>query len=397
MKNFLTISFDSKRIFGLDIVRAAAIFFVMLLHAGNFVPEQFIPFYKKIFYDGVGVFFVLSGFLIGGILIKQVEKYKFSFKSLLHFWVKRWSRTLPNYFLFLAVLLLIEFFNVENFHIDNYLKYFVFSQNLNGAPSDFFLHSWSLSVEEWFYLTIPMILFIISSTLPFQFKYNFITLVIAIILSVNILRGYKIDSDPSWNSYREIFYGVIYRFDAIMYGMLGAYVAYYFPAFWNRNKYILLCIASFFFASHFLLQDFINTSDYRLRTLIFTVTSITVLLSLPYFSNLKDYKGVWLKPITYFSLISYSLYLVNSILVTLIEYLIPWEYIISFFNRQFSLSLPWGVALLINYVLVWTISIIFAIIVYKYFEIKSTEYLRKKINIALDRNNKVSLTKKNQS
>ena len=114
MRNFLTISFDSKRIFGLDIVRAAAIFFVLHIHAGNFVPKQVAPFYNKFFYDGVGVFFVLSGFLIGGILIKQVEKYKFNFKSLLYFWVKRWSRTLPNYFLFLVILLMIEYFTVKN-------------------------------------------------------------------------------------------------------------------------------------------------------------------------------------------------------------------------------------------------------------------------------------------
>lgn len=393
MRNFLTISFDSKRIFGLDIVRAAAIFFVLHIHAGNFVPKQVAPFYNKFFYDGVGVFFVLSGFLIGGILIKQVEKYKFNFKSLLYFWVKRWSRTLPNYFLFLVILLMIEYFTIKNFHIDNYLKYFVFSQNLNGAPLDFFLHSWSLSVEEWFYLTVPLILLILSTILPFQFKYNFVAIIVVIIFSVNILREYKIDSNPNWDSFREILYGVIYRFDSIMYGMFGAFISYYFPAFWNRSKYIFLSFATLLFASHFVLQELINKSDYRLRTFIFTLTSITVLLSLPYFSNLKDYKGVWLKPITYISLISYSLYLVNSILITQIENLINWEYIIEFFNRKYSLSIPWSFALLVNYILTWTISIIVAIIVYKFFEMKSTEYLRKTINVTLDENNEVFKTK----
>lgn len=394
MRNFLTISFDSKRIFGLDIVRAIAIIFVLYLHAGNFVPKHVVPIYKKFFYDGVGVFFVLSGFLIGGILIKQVENYKFNFKSLLYFWVKRWSRTLPNYFLFLVVLLVIEYFTVKKFHIDNYLKYFVFSQNLNGTPLDFFLHSWSLSVEEWFYLTVPLLLFMIGNILPFQFKYNFVAVILVIIFSVNILREYKITTNPNWDSFREILYGVIYRFDSIMYGMLGAFISYYFPAFWNRSKYILLSFATLLFASHFVLQELINKSDYRLRTFIFTLTSLTVLLALPYFSSLKDYKGIWLKPITYISLISYSLYLVNYILIKQIENLINWEYIISFFNHEYSLSIPWSFALLVNYILTWTISIIVAILIYKYFEIKSTEYLRKTISSTLDENNEVVTAKK---
>ena len=55
----------STRILGLDILRSAAIFFVMLTHGARFIPKQISEYYSLLFFDGVGIFFVLSGFLIG--------------------------------------------------------------------------------------------------------------------------------------------------------------------------------------------------------------------------------------------------------------------------------------------------------------------------------------------
>ncbi|MDD3772172.1 MAG: acyltransferase [Weeksellaceae bacterium] len=221
MKKLLQIPITSNRIFGLDIVRAAAILFVILTHSGNFIPRNWMFWYKSLIYDGVGVFFVLSGFLIGGILIKQIETYKFNFKSLLYFWSKRWSRTLPNYFLFLIILLILESFINDNFQIRQHLSYFIFSQNLTSSPPSFFLHSWSLSVEEWFYLVTPFLLFIFMSIFKFKFKYVFLITIFGIIVFVTIFRLYEIRNISNWNEFKNITYGVIYRFDSLMYGMLA--------------------------------------------------------------------------------------------------------------------------------------------------------------------------------
>ena len=77
----------SNRVYGLDIFRAIAILLVVAGH-GKFILGDLV---KKIpsvqLIDGVELFFVLSGFLIGSILIKKFENdNKFTFSSLFHFW-----------------------------------------------------------------------------------------------------------------------------------------------------------------------------------------------------------------------------------------------------------------------------------------------------------------------
>lgn len=93
-----------KRIFGLDAVRTFAILLVLMSHS-RFLNHHFIELYRigNLGYLGVELFFVLSGFLIGQILITSFEKDS-SLKSLFDFWLKRWIRTLPNYYLFLIIL-----------------------------------------------------------------------------------------------------------------------------------------------------------------------------------------------------------------------------------------------------------------------------------------------------
>ena len=84
------------------------------------------------FIDGVELFFVLSGFLIGGILIRLFEEPKvFGWKELLNFWLRRWFRTLPNYYLVLILNIIIVYFGVikEDFSQFNW-KFFFFLQNL---------------------------------------------------------------------------------------------------------------------------------------------------------------------------------------------------------------------------------------------------------------------------
>ena len=152
--NFFKIDIPKNRIFGLDLLRAIAILLVLFVHSKHFLPKNIAHFLNKyILIDGVGLFFVLSGFLIGGIFIKDFEK-DISFKSLLNFWKRRWYRTLPNYFLILSSLLLLS---IPEIDFANF-KYFIFLQNLYSPISPFFTESWSLSIEEWFYLTAPLLI-----------------------------------------------------------------------------------------------------------------------------------------------------------------------------------------------------------------------------------------------
>ena len=82
------------------------------------------------------MFFVLSGFLIGGILIRALERDGATMATLLHFWIRRWFRTLPNYFL---ILLLLSAISCWLYHRSFWtLDYFFFLQNFNKPSPPFF-------------------------------------------------------------------------------------------------------------------------------------------------------------------------------------------------------------------------------------------------------------------
>ena len=89
MSRFLSIKVDyDQRIFGLDLMRAIAIINVVIVHAPFIALLPNYPYIKLI--PGVELFFVLSGFLIGGILQKtfyNAESY--GFKTMFSFWIRR--------------------------------------------------------------------------------------------------------------------------------------------------------------------------------------------------------------------------------------------------------------------------------------------------------------------
>ena len=87
------------RNFGLDILRAVAIGLVLLAHgltSATAHSKLRVPLATGAFF-GVELFFVLSGFLIGGILFRSIaEAGVFTPAALRGFWLRRWFRTLPN-------------------------------------------------------------------------------------------------------------------------------------------------------------------------------------------------------------------------------------------------------------------------------------------------------------
>ncbi len=100
---------------------------------------------------GVELFFVLSGWLIGGLLLDLARRAP-TWRNLGIFLLRRWLRTLPVYFLWLAVL--FAFWPPAALLPWHVLHYATLTQNLTHGmpPGNFFAVSWSLTIEEWFYL-----------------------------------------------------------------------------------------------------------------------------------------------------------------------------------------------------------------------------------------------------
>lgn len=351
---------ESARIYGLDIMRAAAILFVMYAHGNHVYENEKLRTVADWFLlDGVTIFFVLSGFLIGGILIKRIEKKDYSFKSLFSFWVQRWLRTLPAYFFILSLLIFLETVTGNPILMQS-KRFFFFLQNFYTKPGSFFESSWSLSVEEWFYFTTPLLIFALAGFLKFSNKKAIILTAAAIILFSLGVKLYRYQT-VNFNSYYEwdcvIRRQVIARLDSIMFGVLGAYAAFYHAAFWKKNKRLFLCVGAGLVLADRLYSIFVSDYDFYGCVFSFITASVGALFFLPYLSELRSGRGLVFKTLTHISLISYSIYLINSSLIQ--NWLIEW---IPYFGLKGA-----GYTVL-KYIYLWGFTFLFATLMYNFFE-----------------------------
>ena len=365
MKNFLKLDLNPKRIYGLDILRALAILFVVIGHGKYLLPQELKSYSKILALDGVSIFFVLSGFLIGGILIRLFEENRINKNLLVNFWIRRWLRTLPNYYLVLIILALLHLLFNANSTFEGIYKYFFFSQNLFSVHPGFFPEAWSLSIEEWFYLLIPMCIFLLRHIFKFPVKQSLIITALTILVMVTILRFIKytnieIVSIVEWDTlFRK---QVFTRFDSLMYGIIGAYIQYYYKDKWivHNKLFLIIGILLLLAQKGFGLTGLISVDSLYFSVFSFSLTSFATLCLLPFLSTLKNGTGLLYKWFTYISLISYSMYLLHLSIVQ--------HWIID--------SIEWGELLgnsyfvvFVKYALYWVITIILSIILYKYFEI----------------------------
>jgi len=143
------------RLAGLDTLRALAIVLVLMSHYNGFVsqaPTFGIP--GSIGWAGVDLFFVLSGYLIGNQLLSPAARGEsLELKS---FFARRLLRTLPNYYAVLAVYLLLPDSPIAGKSMAPAWQFLTFTQNFGLNYGETFTHSWSLCIEEQFYLVLPL-------------------------------------------------------------------------------------------------------------------------------------------------------------------------------------------------------------------------------------------------
>lgn len=159
---------SKPRIPELDGLRGIAILLVLLFHyvSSTDYGDAPVSLLQKIFaigWSGVDLFFVLSGFLIGGILLDVRESPSY-FKT---FYARRFYRIVPLYYVWVAAFFVISIFwaNPETWR--SLPIYLLFLQNSIRIEHDIFRAAWlgalwSLAVEEQFYLVIPSIIRLIS-------------------------------------------------------------------------------------------------------------------------------------------------------------------------------------------------------------------------------------------
>src|SRR5690606_29194386 len=354
---------SKERIFGLDVVRASAILFVVFSHlfyVADINNPTFISFSGLFGYFGVEVFFVLSGFLIGSILLKKYLTNDFSFAEIKTFLKRRWFRTLPAYYLVLLLNIILAI--VFNYDYSNWWKYIFFIQNLFTYDIPFFRESWSLSVEEWTYLLLPFVLFFGGKLLKISKKFSFLILITALILVFHLFRYYaylnlEVYEMDIWNT--EIKSTVIYRVDAILVGFIIAWLHYFYSEFLYKLRVYFFIIAMHLFFFQFVVMNVLQfdlvTTPLYFKVFYFPFTSLIVALGIPFFIYWNSTIAIIQKPIEFLSKISYSMYLLHYSIIAVL-----FKYLLSYLNVSFS----WYV-LMAFYFLVTTI---LSYLLYRFFE-----------------------------
>lgn len=324
-----------QRVFGLDLMRAIAILMVLFGHCVWIYPDSTTLFHQMMVLSGflgVEVFFILSGFLIGKLLYDLYLREEFTFSKVLYFLKRRWFRTLPNYFLLLLVNIGIA--SVVGYATPDLWKYFLFLQNFHTTMMPFFPESWSLAVEEYAYIVLPVFIFLLALLIKPENKSRFFLIAVVSLIAVFFCTKvyYQFTTTnvtvTQWNvSLKAV---VLYRLDSIFIGVLCSWVYCNFKSFWHLNKHIFfvigLCIFIFQFVAIGYFRLLIDTHPILWNIFYLPLVSIAVACFLPFLSDWKEETSFLTKPIVFISLVSYSVYLLHySVVLQLLKHYIAYD------------------------------------------------------------------------
>lgn len=236
---------DKNRLNGLDTLRAIAIIIVLIYHYKVVVsPENLFGFISSVGWTGVDLFFVLSGYLIGNQILSAFSKRQdFSLKL---FYIRRFLRTLPNYYFVLALYFIFPV-ALGGTATAPFWSFLTFTQNLGLGPGETFTHSWSLCIEEQFYVIFPIIALLIASSRR-SIGLAWTAIVGAMVLAM-FLRGFNWyahgEESISARSFMEhIYYSSFTRFDELLPGVAIALLKNFHPTLYaallRRGNLLLL-------------------------------------------------------------------------------------------------------------------------------------------------------------
>ncbi|MCL9684987.1 acyltransferase family protein [Legionella maioricensis] len=299
----------------IDGLRAIAILFVLFFHGGlKLFPSGFI---------GVDIFFVISGFLITGIIHESLENNHFSFSE---FYSRRLWRLQP---VFICLMLITSLLTLSFYLPDDLIQYFksarktslfisntffervttgYFSPNNNQLP---LLHTWSLSIEWQCYLILPIVIYGLYRALG---KHHITKIIYLLTLLFFALSLYFSLNYPTKTYYQLL--SRIFEF------LIGSCVALSHNRF-SFNKYVLDLISAVALLALFYIatRHNINTGFPNWYAFVLCVAT-GVLLAIG-----KDHPKLILtqflsvRPIVFIGLISYSLYIWHWPVFALIRYL----------------------------------------------------------------------------
>jgi peptidoglycan/LPS O-acetylase OafA/YrhL len=308
------------RVFGLDVLRAIAILSVLAGHSltHGTPPGWLVRYIGPQAITGVEIFYVLSGFLIGHILLRSVSSGRLhTVADVIDFWKRRWARTLPLYLFFLVIYMRFDYHGVAD--LKQIWPFFLFMQNFAWPTPPFFTHSWSLAVEEWFYLLLPVTFVMLRTLLKTDRRAIVGTAImfIGVPLACRIEFGRQLSDWSGFDAYvRSI---VVCRLDSLFIGVLCAYVRLNHPMVFARMaRYWPIALTAFLVLSGLLsVNSAVVSGDPIARVVYFPLLSLSIACLMPAVSQIKSTGIAVLDAfVLHTSKVSYSLYLGHIAMLT---------------------------------------------------------------------------------
>lgn len=294
----------------IDGLRALAVMLVVFYHAKFPVSGGFL---------GVDIFFVISGYLITTIIYKESKNKNFSF---LNFYKRRIKRILPA-FVFLLVILfvyckiylmpdeLISFAKSAVYSLLGVSNFYFFSGTgyFNTTTYEPLLHTWSLSVEEQFYVVWPFIVFVLARMAGKKR---------ALFISIGLFLSFLIISQYGALNYKTAAYLLLpFRFYELMLGALLAIYKEHVIKLLRHGTAISLIGILLIMTSAFLITSEMPFPGF---TALPACLGAFMLIAAGDSHNNTVSRILSLTPIVYLGRISYSLYLWHWPVIILAEY-----------------------------------------------------------------------------
>lgn len=228
-RRFLELELLDNRYPSLHGLRILAVLSVVQFHVtwifageqGIKIDRDFVSSSLTIFF-GMDLFFILSGFLIGSILLRSLETS--GSQNLRRFYIRRISRTFPSYYLVLTYLALTTALTEgQKAHLPYEYIYATNFMSLLRVDIVMFW-GWSLALEEQFYLTVPALFFVLYRLKSARAR---IGLLVAIWLSALVIRLVIYFMRAPWTDlalYEALYFRPHTRFDTLIAGIILAFV-----------------------------------------------------------------------------------------------------------------------------------------------------------------------------
>ncbi len=291
------------RIKAIDILRAFAILGVLFRHS------VISAWYARAGWAGVDLFFVLSGFLVSGLLFNEYKKT--DHVRVGRFLIRRGFKIYPSFYVFLLVALLTEtFWYNTHYPLPNVLSEAFFLQSyFDGC----FIHTWSLAIEEHFYILVSLfiLLAVYKKWIPNR-KLMISSLLAAIILVFTMRFQYVFAriNEPSIH-----FFKTHLRMDGLLIGVLISYMYHFserFKAIFSKNLYpfaaaviALISLPFIFPAGSF----FMLTAGLTLMQAGFGILVALVVVFSETLNGYRWYNSFFISALTMIGRYSYSIYL----------------------------------------------------------------------------------------